>query len=581
MSRHADNVQLSARLAIASAIALLLNACASNPYGWSKDTAASVDKTLEEAAKPTAAAVPSEVNQALLPPLEIRLPDGGTAPIEQRFDLAVNNAPARQVFMNLVDGTPYSMVVHPDIIGTVSLQLKNVTVAEAMEAIRQVYGYEYRRQDQRFYVLGRGMQTRIFPVNYLNLARKAKSETRVSTGELTQTVQSGAGTTGSAGTYGGGTTTTTIPSVRVETDSQADFWKDLRETLTALIGAKDGRQVTVNPQGGMVIVRAMPDELRMVEEYLGLTHTTLNRQVILEAKIVNVQLKDGFQTGINWAYLGSKTTVGQIGGGSVFSGSGVSDIAGNTGNLGIPGEIGAGGSATLPVSGIPTTLTSAFGGVGTLVYTGSNFAAFIELLKSQGEVHVLSSPRVAAVNNQKAVIKVGGDEFFITGVTTSYQQVGSVVQATPEVQLTPFFSGIALDVTPQIDEKSNVILHIHPSVSEVVQKNKSFIVASQPYVLPLAASSIQESDNVVRAQSGQIVVIGGLMKEGTTDENASIPLLGDIPLLGELFKHKRVTRIKSELVILLKPTIVEGAQVWSESIQNSSGTLQRFKGGGG
>jgi MSHA biogenesis protein MshL len=573
---------LSARLAVASAIALLLNACASNPYGWSKDTAASVDQTLEDAAKPAAAAVPSDVSQGLLPPLEIRLPDGGTAPIEQRFDLAVNNAPARQVFLNLVEGTPYSMVVHPDIAGTVSLQLKNVTVAEAMEAIRQVYGYEYRRQDARFYVLGRGMQMRIFPVNYLNLARKSKSETRVSTGELTQTVQPGTGGTGSAGGYGGsGTTTTTIPSVRVETDSQADFWKDLKETLTALIGTKDGRQVMVNPQGGMVVVRAMPDELRMVEEYLGITHTTLNRQVILEAKIVNVQLKDGFQTGINWAYLGSKATIGQIGGGSVFSGSGVSDIAGNTGNLGVPGEIGVGGSATLPVTGIPTTLTSAFGGVGTLVYTGSNFAAFIELLKSQGEVQVLSSPRVAAINNQKAVIKVGGDEFFITGVTTSYQQVGTVVQATPEVQLTPFFSGIALDVTPQIDEKNNVILHIHPSVSEVTQKNKSFIVASQPYALPLAASSIQESDNVVRAQSGQIIVIGGLMREATTEDNASIPLLGDIPLVGELFKHKRVTRIKSELVILLKPTIVEGTQVWSESIQNSSGTLKRFKGTGG
>ena len=571
MSRHADHVRLSARLALASAIALALNACASNPYGWPKDMAASIDKTLEDAAKPAVAAVPSDVSQGLLPPLEIRLPDGGTAPIEPRFDLAVNNAPVRQVFMNLVDGTPYSMVVHPDVTGTVSLQLKNVTVAEAMESIRQVYGYEYRRQDTRFYVLGRGMQMRIFPVNYLNLARKSKSETRVSTGELTQTVQPGTGATGS-GAYGaGGTTTSTVPSVRVETDAQADFWKDLKETLVALIGSKDGRQVMVSPQGGMVIVRAMPDELRLVEEYLGLTHTTLNRQVILEAKIVNVQLKDGYQTGINWAYLGDKSTIGQIGGGSVFGGSGLSDIAGQQGNL----------DGTTPPGPIASTLTSAFGGVFTFAYQSANFAAFLELLKTQGEVQVLSSPRVAAINNQKAVIKVGGDEFFITGVTTSYQQVGSVVQATPEVQLTPFFSGIALDVTPQIDEKNNVILHIHPSVSEVTQKNKSFIVASQPYALPLAASTIQESDNVVRAQSGQIVVIGGLMREGTTEDNASVPFLGDIPLLGELFKHKRVTRIKSELVILLKPTIVEGGQVWSESIHNSGGTLQRFRGAGG
>ena len=181
------------------------------------------------------------------------------------------------------------------------------------------------------------------------------------------------------------------------------------------------------------------------------------------------------------------------------------------------------------------------------------------------------------MNNQKAVIKVGGDEFFVTSVTGGTAAVVGVSAATsPTVVLTPFFSGISLDVTPQIDDGSNIILHIHPAVSEVVQKSKVFRVSGEDFNLPLASSSIQESDNVVRAHNGQIIVIGGLMKEGSSDQDASIPFLGDIPLLGNAFKHKRVARIKKELVILLKPTIVDNNQVWEGAIQSSQGRIQKL-----
>jgi len=208
----------------------------------------------------------------------------------------------------------------------------------------------------------------------------------------------------------------------------------------------------------------------------------------------------------------------------------------------------------------------------------ADFAAFLELLKTQGNVHVLSSPRISTVNNQKAVIKVGGDEFFVTSVTGGTAAVAGVSAASaPTVVLSPFFSGISLDVTPQIDDGNNIILHIHPAVSEVAQKSKEFRVFGELFNLPLASSSIQESDNVVRALNGQIIVIGGLMKEGSTDQDASIPFLGDIPILGNAFKHKRVTRIKKELVILLKPTIVDNNQVWESAIQDSQGRIQKLK----
>jgi MSHA biogenesis protein MshL len=569
--------KMTARMLLAAVLCALLAGCASfNPYRWSGDTQKEIGGELDKATRPDAkAAVPADVSQALLPPLGTRPPDS-RGPLETRFDLAVNNAPARQVFLSLVEGTPYSLVLHPDVGGLVSLQLKGVTVPEAIEAIRRVYGYDFRRDGNRFYVYAPGLQTRIIPVNYLNFNRKGKSDTRVTTGELTQTLSTGAPGGITAGGTGSSSTTSRVPAVRVETDSQADFWKELKDTLAAMIGCdlkavapgqervecKDSRVVAINPQAGLVIVRAMPDELRLVEDFLGVTQSHLNRQVILEAKIINVQLNDRYQTGINWAALGGNSTFGQVGGGTIFDGRGVSEIAGNLGNL----DPGAAFSA------ITGTSSSAFGGVFSVAIRTADFAAFVELLKTQGDVSVLSSPRVSTLNNQKALIKVGGDEFFITGITNTpiINAVGAITGFSSDVELTPFFSGIVLDVTPNVDGESGVILHIHPSVSEVLQRNKTFTVNTQTSTLPLAVSNIQESDNVVRAQSGQIIVIGGLMKEGSTDDNASVPFLGDIPIVGNLFKHKRVTRIKSELVILLKPTVVDVASPpWTESIQGS------------
>ena len=538
------------------ALSLTLSGCQSDPYKWSDTSARAIERDLGVARQPANADVPpAEVRQALLPPFPGSSSAHAVAVTESRFDLAVNNAPASQVFMGLVENTPYGMVVHPDVTGTMSLNLKNVTVDEAMLAIRRVYGFEFTREGGRYYVHGRGgLQSRVFPVNYLNLTRRGKSDTRVTSGELTQTNTSGAS---------GGSSSERVSSIHVETDSQADFWKELKESLTTLIGTEAGRQLVVNPQASTVIVRAMPDELRLIEEYLGITQITLNRQVILEAKIIEVELSDRFQTGINWAKAQGTSTFSQTGGGPVFGGSGLSDIAGSGGNL----------LGTLP-NGLAT---SAFGGVFSVATNAGNFSAFIELLKTQGSVHVLSSPRVSTVNNQKAVIKVGGDEFFITGITNTPISSGNSTVFSTAVKLTPFFSGIALDVTPQIDDSGNIILHIHPSVSEVEQRDKSYTINGFNSTLPLAASTIRESDNVVRAASGQIIVIGGLMKEGTTEDDASVPFLGELPILGNLFKHKRITRIKKELVIMLKPTVVDNGQVWGQAVDDVRDRVQNLK----
>ncbi len=553
------------RVLLTILISLGLNGCATTSPQWHDSVSSKISSALTTAAteaqperqEPTTE-IPADISKALLTPLDPIDTISNKDVSEPRFDIAADNTPAQALFMSLVEGTDYSMIVHPDIIGTISLQLKDVTIEEALGTIRQIYGYDYRREGMRFMILGKGMQTRLFPVSYLDFKRKGLSDTHVSSSELSQSENLSTNSNGSSSS-----SQTKRSGINVETRSESDFWGSLKLALEALIGAEEGRRIVVNPQSGLVLIRAMPSELDMAAEFISITQDTVNRQVMLEAKIIEVELNDSFQAGINWSGIGNidgtDFMASQVGGGSLLSGNNTSNLNGALGNL----DPGAGYSA------ISSAATSAFGGIFSLAIKGQDFAAFLELLQSQGDVQVLSSPRVSTVNNQKAVIKVGGDEFFVTGISNTQVVNGGATTVSPEVELTPFFSGIALDVTPQIDGQNNITLHIHPTVSNVDQRDKNFIVSGESFTLPLAFSNIQESDNVVRAQTGQVVIIGGLMKEAATENDASVPLLGDIPILGNLFRHKKLSRIKKELVILLKPTVINHTNDWDHAINAS------------
>ena len=217
---------------------------------------------------------------------------------------------------------------------------------------------------------------------------------------------------------------------------------------------------------------------------------------------------------------------------------------------------------------IGNEISASLGGVTSLSFLNQDFSGVISLLSTQGNVQVLSSPRVTAINNQKAVIKVGDDEYFVTDVSSQNTITSTTTSVVPNIELTPFFSGIALDVTPQIDENGSVLLHVHPSVIETQEQEKVVSLNQEQIVLPLAQSTIRESDTIIKAASGEIVVIGGLMQTSLTDSESKTPLLGDIPLLGELFTNKSQRETKKELIILLKPTVI-GSGTWAEQIELS------------
>lgn len=527
-----------------------------------------------DAGKPTSPP-PDAVNRALLPPLAaepVKLP----APSEPRFDLAVSNAPAQQVFLQIVTGTRYSMLVAPEVTGVVALNLKNVTVREALDAMRDLYGYEYTMQGNRIHIQPNTLQTRIFQVNYLAAKRNGSSDTRVISGSIS-TSSGGSGNSGTPGSStpsqgSGGSTQVSSQSSHVSTGSEHDFWKDLSTTLAGLIGSEGGRKVIVNPLSGVIAVRGFPQDLRNTENYLRMTQLIVERQVMIEAKIIEVQLADSSTSGVNWSAFrnaSSHLSAGPISPGTTLLTSGA--MTTGTGTAG--SSFGAVAGASLISDS--TNLGSLFG----LAFQSANFAAMLQFLETQGSVQVLSSPRVASINNQKAVLKVGTDEFFVTGVTTTVTTSGTGAPiVTPTINVQPFFSGISLDITPQIDENDQVILHLRPSVSVVAEKQKNVNLGTQlgTFQLPLASSTVNESDSVVRVQDGSIVAIGGLMKQQQTNTASGLPGTTDYAL-GGLVGTKSRSGLKSELVILLKPTILRNERSWQADAADTQERLNQFQ----
>ena len=211
-----------------------------------------------------------------------------TKPLEPKFDLAVNNTPAKQVFMAIVSGTRYSVLVHPDVSGNISLTLKDVTVFDALEAIREMYGYDYKVDGTRIYIQPLTLQTRLFQVSYLTGQRDGKSSLRVASGSVADS----AVTTGMTGPHRRPAANSNRDSSKVTMTSNTDFWDELSSALKAIVGDEKGRSVVISPMSGVIVIRAMPDELKNVAAYLKASQISIDRQVILEAKIVEVQLND-------------------------------------------------------------------------------------------------------------------------------------------------------------------------------------------------------------------------------------------------------------------------------------------------
>lgn len=500
-------------------------------------------------------------------------------PPDPRFDLVVNGAAARDVFLSMVSDTRYSMLMHPGVSGTISVTLRGVTISDALESIRDVYGYDYKIEGRRITVFPPTMQTRIFSINYLNTKRQGRSDMRVSGGSSPQNNNNGqtngnnngqSNSNNNSNGNGNNNNGQAPDSSQISTTSTTDFWTETSEALRSMVGNAGGRAVILSPQAGTVAVRAMPDELRQVEAFLRASRHSIERQVMLEAKIIEVELRDGFQSGIDWSVLKNNVAIGQASG---FAGN---PLLGNT--AGLPTLPSAERLASLGIDGLGVPVGAA-GTVGVAIST-NGFQAVMGFLESHGDLQILSSPRVATLNNQKAVLKVGRDEYFVTNVSGGTINTGSTnnnnndMTSLPSLTLTPFFSGIALDVTPQIDDADTITLHVHPSVTLVTERTKTIDLGKiGTYKLPLASSNVNETDTVVRVLDGNIVAIGGLMEMEGTRQNSGLPGSSENSITNTLFGNNAKAGRKKELVVLIKPTIIRSAEDWAEITRRNASNL--------
>ncbi|EMR38999.1 pilus (MSHA type) biogenesis protein MshL [Vibrio harveyi] len=513
-----------------------------------------LNESINEANSRALEEIPSSVEADLMPNLDTSVSsEQGTL---KRFRIQANAVEARSFFASLVKGTEYSVAIHPAVQGNITVNLSDVTLDEVLNVVQDMYGYDVVKSGKVIQVYPAGMRTVTIPVDYLQFKRSGRSLTSIVTGSVTS-----AGTSSSGGSSddsdssdsnnnNGDSSTTSTGGTRIETITESDFWPMLQQAVANLIGSGQGQSVVVTPQAGVITLRAFPDEIREVREFLGVSQERMQRQVILEAKILEVTLSDGYQQGINWSNM--TASIGN-------SGSVVINRQGPTG--GLP-----------PLDAIGSLL----GGQTNITISDGNFSAVMNFMATQGDLNVLSSPRITAANNQKSVIKVGTDEYFVTELSSNAGN-GENSNAVPEVELTPFFSGISLDVTPQIDNKGNVFLHVHPAVIEVEEEIKKLNLGGDfnNVQLPLAKSSIRESDSVIRAKDGDVVVIGGLMKQQNIEQVSKVPFLGDVPALGNLFRTINNVSQKTELVILLKPTVV-GVNTWQKELERSRDLLQEW-----
>ncbi len=498
--------------------------------------------------------IPSAVQQELV---QLKMGEARQSLLaEKRLEIAASDIEAQDFFAAIVEDSPYSVAVHPSVSGTITLNLKGVTIDEALNVVRDLYGYDIRRQGRVIQVYPAGMRTETIPLNYLFVQRTGLSTTSINSGGVSEndpnnTNGNNRSNNLNRSNYGNSTNNSgrnnnqqqARSGINIYTENNSDFWKELKTTLESLVGTNDGRSVIVSPQAGLITVRAFPEEIKAVKRFIDQSQAHLRRQVIIEAKIMEVTLNDDYQQGIRWDQVLSHV------GNTDFTFSTTGRTAGNA-------------------------ISALVGGTTAIAFKNKDFSGVIDLLSTQGNVQVLSSPRITAINNQKAVIKVGNDEYFVTDVSTT-TTTGTATSVTPEIDLTPFFSGIALDVTPQIDKNGEVVLHVHPSVTVTAEQIKKISLSDQDIILPLAQSSVRESDSIIRAKSGEIVVIGGLIETRKVDNVSKTPFLGDIPLLGGLFKSKGQTTQKKELVILLKPIVI-GQDTWKNQLQDARALLKQW-----
>lgn len=588
------------RWAVVALLGVLLAACATQP-ATVPDTAVleqiqgNIDAAVQATEPPEEelSEDDSDLLNELIPSLS--LDEELLAPVEERVSISSPNLPADVFFNSLVADTDYGVVISEDVDANINLSLPNVTIEEAMDTVAEMYSLDITRRGNIFTVRPGGLRTRQFTIDYLNVQRQGSSSIQVTAGNNNQTGSNrnglnngiggfsnnnlsasqllnggvgnsglnglnGLGVSGSLGGAGG----------QIQTSTSTDFWSDLETAISNLIGVEsgnntsttpslggsvfggfngagarnqanltdDGKSVLVQPLTGIVIVTAYPHELARVEEFITAAQESLRREVIIQVQFLEVILNKGFQYALDFNTFGRQAN-DPITGSGAFDGDADGLLGSNNDQAGEFISAGRG------IEGI----SNAF----QFSTNFSDFDSVFRILQTRGTTQVISSPQLRVLNNQKAVFQDGDQEYFQTQADSTTVSGASNTTTSNNNNLQQFFSGISMDITPQIAANGEITLHVHPIISAVNEQSKN--IAGQ--VVPLARTSTREIDSVIKAQNGRIVVLGGLAFERAVNDTAGIPGVSNIPLVGDALEQRQSQTVKSEFIILLKPIIAD------------------------
>lgn len=513
------------------------------------------------------------------------------APVEVRTSIATReNLSATEFFNDLFSGTDYGVVVGQDVDVQINLNLPPVTIDEVMDIVAEIYNLDITKRGNYYTVLPGGLRTQQFSIDYLNVQRQGNSSISVSPGGGSQN-GGGGGIGGNSGFGGGGIGGGGIGGGfnggglasqggfgqgnfgggggggggQISTSTSTDFWSDLETAISNLIGVQsggnanaggagagglfgglstagsrnqstvtaEGKSVLVQPLTGIVIVTAFPHELARVEDFIEAAQESLRREVIIQIQFLEVILNKGFQYALDFNTFGNVPN-------NPTDDTALFEDSDNDQALEFRGtDIG--------IEGISNALQFST--------NFTDFDAVFQLLQTRGTTQVISSPQLRVLNNQKAVFQDGAQEFFQTQADSTTVATGNNTTTNANNNLQQFFSGISMDITPQISANGEITLHVHPIISAVDEQTKS--IAGQ--TVPLALTTTREIDSVIKAQNGKIVVLGGLAFERNINETAGIPGVSRVPVLGDALEQRQTQSVKSEFIILLKPIMASEA----------------------
>ena len=433
-------------------------------------------------------------------------------------------ADARELFLSLARENDFNLVLSPEVSGTVTMDIKEATAEELMDEVCGMLGCRAVFGGNTVRVSPERRVTRVFLVDYLLTSRTGSGSLMASTSTSGGGSSSGSYSGSTSGSSSGSSSATSESQSTntVSTEEKTDFWGGLAEDIGAFLSPGGGK-VVINRTSGTVTVTDYMANVDEVERYLRMIEARVRTGVMIETRIMEVILDDATKYGINWAALPDLSSA---------------SLAGTL----------AGGATAIQTLATGST-TFQFG------VAGSKFNVFLDAQAQAGNLNILSAPKVATINNQKAIIRIGRQDVFFRAVVTPASTTSAAFTTYTPDSVT---EGIILSVTPQVGQDGRIMLSIHPTITEKV----GTAVAPDRNTAPIL--DVRETNTVVTVADGETVFIGGLMQERTQETVTSVPLLGDIPYLGAFFRSNDQTKKKTELVILITPRVIrsgEGAEI--------------------